>query len=99
MQPVSELFFPDLYLIEPPPGSDHRPVNPSQIVVVGDSAGGGLALALLQVLRDVGLPLPAGGILISPWSDMTHSFPSIHTNIDTVSTSLCAAEVMSDEGR
>lgn len=31
--------------------------------------------------------MPAGGILISPWSDMTHSFPSIHTNTDTVSTS------------
>ncbi|KAF8703687.1 hypothetical protein AX14_014142 [Amanita brunnescens Koide BX004] len=27
--------------------------------------------------------MPAGGILISPWSDMTHSFPSIHTNTDT----------------
>ncbi|KAF8629564.1 hypothetical protein AX15_003377 [Amanita polypyramis BW_CC] len=71
------------FLIEPPSGSDHRPVNPAQIVVAGDSAGGGLSLALLQVLRDVGLPSPAGGVLISPWSDMTHSFPSIHTNTDT----------------
>ncbi|KAF8633454.1 hypothetical protein AX17_004623 [Amanita inopinata Kibby_2008] len=71
------------YLIEPPPNSDHSPVNPAHIVVAGDSAGGGLALAMLQVLRDVGLPMPAGGVLISPWCDLTHSFPSIHTNTDT----------------
>ncbi|KAI5120281.1 hypothetical protein M0805_005338 [Coniferiporia weirii] len=72
-----------LYLIRPPPGSLHKPVNPAHIVVSGDSAGGGLTFALLQVLRDTGLPLPAGGVLISPWCDLTHSFPSIHTNTDT----------------
>lgn len=59
-------------------------MKPSHIVVAGDSAGGGLTLALLQVLRDTGQPLPAGGILISPWCDLTHSFPSIHTNTATV---------------
>ncbi|KAF9243236.1 Alpha/Beta hydrolase protein [Melanogaster broomeanus] len=42
-----------------------------------------LTLALLQVLRDTGQPLPAGGVLISPWCDLTHSFPSIHTNTAT----------------
>ncbi|KAF7351100.1 Abhydrolase-3 domain-containing protein [Mycena sanguinolenta] len=67
----------------PPPDASHRPVNPAHIVVAGDSAGGGLTLALLQVLRDTGLPLPAGGVLISPWCDLTHSFPSIHLNTDT----------------
>ncbi|KAJ6589896.1 hypothetical protein DFH09DRAFT_976385 [Mycena vulgaris] len=72
-----------LYLIRPPPDASHRPVNPAHIVVAGDSAGGGLTLALLQVLRDTGLPLPAGGVLISPWCDLTHSFPSIHTNTAT----------------
>ncbi|KAJ6497643.1 hypothetical protein C8R45DRAFT_983709 [Mycena sanguinolenta] len=72
-----------LYLIRPPPDASHRPVNPAHIVVAGDSAGGGLTLALLQVLRDTGLPLPAGGVLISPWCDLTHSFPSIHLNTDT----------------
>jgi acetyl esterase/lipase len=73
----------DLYLIDPPPEAKHRPVKPEHIVVAGDSAGGGLTLALLQVLRDTGLPLPAGGVLISPWCDLTHSFPSIHTNTAT----------------
>ncbi|KAK7472430.1 hypothetical protein VKT23_000545 [Stygiomarasmius scandens] len=72
-----------LYLIQPPPEAQHQPVKPGHIVVAGDSAGGGLTLALLQVLRDSGLPLPAGGVLISPWCDLTHSFPSIHTNTAT----------------
>jgi acetyl esterase/lipase len=59
-------------------------VRPERIVIAGDSAGGGLSLALLQVIRDSGLPAPAGGVLISPWCDFTHSFPSIITNTDTV---------------
>lgn len=32
---------------------------------------------MLVILRDRGLPLPAGAILISPWVDLTHSFPSV----------------------
>lgn len=32
---------------------------------------------MLIILRDQGLPLPAGAILISPWVDLTHSFPSV----------------------
>ena len=35
---------------------------------------------MLVVLRDRGLPLPAGAILISPWVDLTHSFPSVAGN-------------------
>lgn len=78
----------DLYLIRPPPGALHTPVSPSNIVFGGDSAGGGLCIALLQVLRDSGLPLPAGAVLISPWCDLTHSFPSIHLNTATVRTTV-----------
>ena len=73
-----------LYLIRPPPEAKHKPVKPQHIVIIGDSAGGGLSLALLQVIRDSGLPQCAGGVLISPWCDMSHSFPSIHTNTATV---------------
>lgn len=51
--------------------------DPSTIVLAGDSAGGGMAMSLLCVLRDQGLPLPAGAILLSPWVDLTHSFPSV----------------------
>ncbi|KAI0692106.1 Alpha/Beta hydrolase protein [Cytidiella melzeri] len=80
---LQDLIAAYLFLIRPPEGALHRPVNPAHIVVGGDSAGGGLTLALLQVLRDCGLPMPSGGILISPWCDLTHSFPSIHTNTAT----------------
>ena len=58
-----------LYLIE-----WHRP---STILLAGDSAGAGTILSTLVILRDQGIPLPAGGILFSPWVDLTHSFPSL----------------------
>ncbi|KAJ3835656.1 hypothetical protein F5878DRAFT_542785 [Lentinula raphanica] len=80
---IQDLLAAYIYLIRPPPEASHMPVKPSHIVVAGDSAGGGLTLALLQVLRDASLPFPAGGVLISPWCDLTHSFPSIHTNTTT----------------
>jgi len=51
--------------------------DPKEIVLAGDSAGGGMVMAALCVLRDQGIPLPAGAILISPWVDLTHSFPSV----------------------
>ncbi|RKF54188.1 AB hydrolase superfamily protein C4A8.06c [Erysiphe neolycopersici] len=51
--------------------------DPTTIVLAGDSAGGGMILSILVMLRDQNLPLPAGAILISPWVDLTHSFPSI----------------------
>ena len=44
--------------------------QPHDIVVGGDSAGGGLALALLLALRDAGEALPAAGIGLSPWTDL-----------------------------
>lgn len=44
---------------------------PDQIVVAGDSAGGGLAIALALRLRTVDLPQPAALGLISPWVDLT----------------------------
>jgi acetyl esterase/lipase len=80
---IQDLLAAYLFLIRPPEGAAHRPVRPERIIIAGDSAGGGLSLALLQVIRDSGLPAPAGGVLISPWCDFTHSFPSIFTNTDT----------------
>lgn len=50
------------------------------IVVAGDSAGGGLATALLLYLRDNDYPLPSGGILMSPWVDLTMSCESWELN-------------------
>lgn len=51
--------------------------EPSTIVLAGDSAGGGMILSMMVILRDQGLPLPAGAVLISPWCDLSHSFPSV----------------------
>jgi monoterpene epsilon-lactone hydrolase len=48
-------------------------VSPSHIVFVGDSAGGGLCLATLLAIRDQGIPLPAGAVALSPWTDLTCS--------------------------
>jgi epsilon-lactone hydrolase len=44
--------------------------GPGSVVLSGDSAGGGLALALTLSLRDEGQELPAGTILLSPWLDL-----------------------------
>lgn len=51
--------------------------QPNTIILAGDSAGGGMVLSVLVTLRDRGIPLPAGAVLISPWVDLTHSFPSV----------------------
>ncbi|KAI0386416.1 alpha/beta-hydrolase [Hypomontagnella monticulosa] len=51
--------------------------DPTTIILAGDSAGAGMVLSLLVTMRDRGIPLPAGAILISPWVDLTHSFPSV----------------------
>lgn len=47
-----------------------RGTKPGNIVIAGDSAGGGLTLATLLSLRDAGDPLPAGAVLLSPWTDL-----------------------------
>lgn len=48
-------------------------VKPSQVAVMGDSAGGGLTLVLLQQLRDKKIHLPACAVCLSPWTDLTLS--------------------------
>ncbi|WP_375550097.1 alpha/beta hydrolase [Oceanicaulis alexandrii] len=49
------------------------------VLIAGDSAGGGLALASILRQREHGRPLPQGVYLISPWTDMTASGESTHT--------------------
>jgi epsilon-lactone hydrolase len=48
-------------------------IKPEHIMLAGDSAGGGLALAALVSLRDAGEALPAGAILLSAWTDLALS--------------------------
>ncbi|MGG1677084.1 alpha/beta hydrolase [Neobacillus sp. NRS-1170] len=56
--------------------------HPSNIIVAGDSAGGGLSLAAALVLREQNEPLPAGIVALSPWVDLTSSGESYKTNKD-----------------
>lgn len=53
--------------------------EPARIVIGGDSAGGGLTVATLISLRDSGDPLPAAGILLSPWTDLAITGESVKT--------------------
>lgn len=53
--------------------------DPARLVVGGDSAGGGLALALLHMLLAEGAPPPAGVVAFSPWTDLTLSGESMTT--------------------
>ncbi len=52
---------------------------PENIVIAGDSAGGGLTMATLLKLRDLGLPQPALGCLLSPWLDLAAEGESMQT--------------------
>jgi epsilon-lactone hydrolase len=54
--------------------------DPRRIAVMGDSAGGGLALSLLLRLRDQGIPLPAAAVALSPWTDLALTGPSLSLN-------------------
>lgn len=54
--------------------------DPARILIGGDSAGGHLTLMTLLALRDQGLPLPAGGLCLSPWTDLACDGASYHEN-------------------
>lgn len=58
-------------------------VEPAQLIVAGDSAGGGLTLALALALKAEGLVQPAGFFAISPWADLTQSGASYRTKAET----------------
>lgn len=58
---------------------DHEPEN---IIFAGDSAGGGLALALAAFLRDKHMPLPSKMITMSAWTDLTKSGVSYKENFN-----------------
>jgi epsilon-lactone hydrolase len=58
-------------------GADSR-----RIAVMGDSAGGNLAFAMLLKARDEGLPLPAAAVGLSPWLDRALTSPSLKLNAE-----------------
>lgn len=53
-----------------------------QIILGGDSAGGGLAMALCMYLKDHHMPMPCGIVAMSPWTDLTASGESYETNYE-----------------
>lgn len=56
--------------------------DPGDIVVAGDSAGGGLSVALLVSARDQGIALPLAAALISPWTDLDKLGPISDAGLD-----------------
>jgi len=91
-----DAFMVYLSLLYPPPGSMHEAVPAKHIVLGGDSAGGNLSFALLQLLLQlhrsrnspkvrfhgevVSVPLPAGATANSGWFDICRAMPSIANN-------------------
>lgn len=53
--------------------------KPENVIIAGESAGGGLTLAILLYLKDHNIPLPKAGVAISPWTDLTCSGESYKT--------------------
>lgn len=52
-------------------------IAPANLVIAGDSAGGGLTMATLLALRDAALPLPAAAVCLSPWVDLAITGASV----------------------
>lgn len=53
----------------------------AKIAIMGDSAGGGLALALMVTARERGLALPSCAVLLSPWTDLACTGQSVRENV------------------
>ena len=77
---------------------DGQGLSASSLAVAGDSAGGGLAVALLVALRDAGQALPAAAALMSPTVDLTSSGASMtdRADQDPVSTPAMLRQFASD---
>ena len=65
-QPLEDIFEGYLWLLE-------QGYDPNNIIICGDSAGGNATINLMLFARDRDVPMPAGGIVISPWIDLGQS--------------------------
>jgi monoterpene epsilon-lactone hydrolase len=77
---------------------DDQQYSPQSIALAGDSAGGGLSVALLVALRDAGAELPAAAVLMSPTVDLTSSGASMSERVDQdpISTPALLRQLNSD---
>ena len=73
---LDDAFFAYKWLLE------EKSIPPDNIILMGDSAGGGLALALLVRIRNENLPQPKAAITLSPWTDLTLTSESFKTKRD-----------------
>ncbi len=48
-------------------------IDPKNIIMCGESAGGGLTMATMLKLRELGLPMPAAAVMLSPWVDLINA--------------------------
>lgn len=80
-------------------------IDPQKIVFAGDSAGGGLSVAVMMTLREKGLPLPGGLFIMSPWLDLTLSGESferlrdIDPNVFKEALEYCADNYMNGQDK
>lgn len=72
--PVNDMVKAYRWLIE------HEGARPENIALIGDSAGGALALTTVAAIREAGLPLPAATVPLSPWAGSDTSGESYDTN-------------------
>ena len=68
-----------------------------RIVIGGDSSGGGLAMATMLWLRERAVALPAAGVLLSPWTDLALTGPSMQTRAEI--DPLCSREALQRAAR
>ncbi len=54
-----------------------KDIDPKNIILCGESAGGGLTMATMLKLRDLELPMPAAAVLLSPWVDLRRTGKSL----------------------
>ena len=52
-------------------------ITPNNLIVAGDSAGGGLTIACILKLQEMGVTLPAAAVCLSPWTDLANTGESI----------------------
>ena len=84
---------------------DSQGISPNNMIIAGDSAGGGLALATLINLRDKAISLPSGAVCLSPLTDLANTGDSAKNNakIDPIIfpelTDFCAKLYIEDDNR